>query len=139
MGYEMRMMVLNKRDLHERQKNNSDYTFKDLYIDVLKLERNPYDNEDIKYRDIFESSRDIFCDFFSPKILPYETVLIDKNTYFKMIFWMEEILKSKTLYQFTCEENNDLYKMQEMINIYKKMKKEIVDFENEFVIFTHDW
>ena len=56
-----------------------------------------------------------------------------------MLCWLEEKLKSKTLYDYTYDENCDYLEFETMIRVYKQMKAEKIVYETEFVVYQHDW
>ena len=64
---------------------------------------------------------------------------IDEETYNRMLCWLEEKLKSKTLYDYTYDENCDYLEFETMIRVYKQMKAEKIVYETEFVVYQHDW
>lgn len=142
MGYDMDMAVLKRKSLEDIQKVLPNYTFKDMYSSFLfsRLYPDEYEvPEDEKGRWITWSNRDIFKDFFEPKLENDEAIIIDKDTYNKMVDWLEEKLKSKTLYDCACDKEYNGYDVEEMIRVYRQMKKENVDYETEFIVYQHDW
>lgn len=142
MGYDMEMVVLKKKSLEEMKKLLPGCTFKDLYKDFLftRLYPDLYEfSEDEKGRVITFSSKNIFRDFFEPKLENDEAIIIDEETYNRMLCWLEEKLKSKTLYDYTYDENCDYLEFETMIRVYKQMKAEKIVYETEFVVYQHDW
>lgn len=142
MGYDMDMAVLKRKSLEEAQKILPNYTFRDMYSSFLfsRLYPDKYEvPEDEKGRWITWSNRNIFRDFFEPKLENDEAVIINEDTYNKMVDWLEEKLKNKTLYDCACDEEYDEYELGEIIRIYRQMKKESIDYETEFVVYQHDW
>lgn len=142
MGYDMSIGVLKHKSLVEVQKLFPTYTFKELYSDFLfcKLYPDEYKiSEDEKGRWITWSNRNIFRDFFEPKLENDEAIIINEATYNKMVDWLEEKLKNKTLYDCACDKDCDEYELGEIIRIYRQMKEEKIDYETEFVVYQHDW
>lgn len=142
MGYDMSIAVFKKKSLNEAQKLFPKYTFKDLYSDLLfrRLRPDIYDiPEDEKGRWITWANRNIFRDFFEPKLENDEAVIINEVTYNKMVDWLEKKLKSKTLYDCACNKEYDDYKVAEMIRVYRQMKEEKIDYVTEFIVYQHDW
>lgn len=145
MGYDMDMAVLKKKSLEEMKKILPDYTFRDMYSDFLftRLYPDKYEvSEDEKGRWITWANRNIFYDFFQPKLENDAAIIINEDTYSKMVDWLEEKLKNKTLYDIAINEDDDEcdeYELGEMIRVYKQMKKEKINYETEFVVYQHDW
>ena len=142
MGYDMDMAVLKRKSLEEAQKFFPTYTFKELYSNLLfaKLYPDEYEiSEDEKGRWITWSNRNIFQDFFEPKLENDEVIIVDEDTYNKMVDWLEEKLKNKTLYDCACDKEYDEYEAETMIRVYRQMKKENVNYDTEFIVYQHDW
>lgn len=145
MGYDMEMVVLKKKSLKEMKKILPDYTFRDMYSSFLfsRLYPDKYEvPEDEEGRWVTWANRNIFYDFFEPKLENDEAVIINEDTYNKMVSWLEEKLKNKTLYDIAINEDNDEYdeyEFGEIIRIYRQMKKEKINYETEFVVYQHDW
>ena len=80
----------------------------------------------------------MFDEFFNRKIDNDEVIIIDEKTYKQMYGWLENKLKTTTLYDLVDGRENEIG-IDSIIRIYKNMREEVIDFENEFVIYTHDW
>lgn len=142
MGYDMEMIVLKKKSLKEAQKIFTDYTFKDMYLNFLFSRLYPDEYripKDEKGRYITGTDINIFKDFFKPKLENDEVIIIDEVIYNKMISWLEEKLKSKTLYDCVFDETLNIYELKEIIRVYRQMKEEDIDYETEFVVYQHNW
>ena len=142
MGYDMDMVVLKRKSLEEAQKLFPKYTFRDMYSSFLfsRLYPDEYEiPEDEQGRRITWANRNIFRDFFEPKLENDEAVIINEVTYNKMVDWLEKKLKSKTLYDCACNKEYDDYKVAEMIRVYRQMKEEKIDYVTEFIVYQHDW
>ena len=142
MGYDMNLVVLKNKTLNNIRKEFPDYTFSEMYSSFLVDYLYPDDYiipEDEIGREIVWANRDIFCNFFERKLENDEAIIIDENTYIKMLDWMENEMKSKTLYDIAIDETGSLCEIEEMIRVYRQMRKEKIDFESEFVVYHHDW
>ena len=55
-----------------------------------------------------------------------------------MFNWLENKLKSTTLLDLTdiADNNADIYPF---IRVYKSMRDTNINFDEEFVVFHHDW
>lgn len=142
MGYDMSLVVLKKKSLEEAQKVFPEFTFKEIYSCFLfsRLQPDEYEfPEDEEGRCVTWANKNIFKDFFEPRLKNDEAIIISEDMYNKMITWLEGKLKSKTLYDWTSDEECDGNEIAEMIRIYRQMKKENIDYETEFVVYQHDW
>ena len=142
MGYDMEIVVLKKKSLEEIQKVLPDYSFREMYTDFLfsRLYQDEYEvPENEEGRWITSTNINIFRDFFDQKLGNDEAIIINEDTYNKMVAWLEEKLKSKTLHDLACNEDFDKNKLEEMIKIYRQMKEEKINYETEFVVHQHDW
>ncbi len=142
MGYDMEIVVLKKKTLEEAKRMLPDYTFGDMYSNFLFSRLYPDEYEfpkDEEGRIIVDTYINIFRDFFRPELKNDEAIIIDKDVYCKMIVWLEERLKSKTLFDFVCADGGDVCKFKEMMVVYKQMKMASIDFVTEFVVYRHDW
>ena len=80
----------------------------------------------------------MFDGFFEKPVENDEAIIVDKNTYYKMLKWLENKLKSTTAYDFINNPDYE-YEVPVWIVAYKNMIKEEIDFDTEIVIFQHDW
>ena len=145
MGYDMQLVVFKNKTLESIKKEieiaESEYPFSDLYSECLYAWLYPEDykipkDEEGKY--ICSENRRIFKGFFDKEIENGEAVIIDKETYSKMFKWLEKKLKSTSLFDLVDSANNeaDIYPF---IRVYKNMRESTINFEEEFVVFEHDW
>lgn len=142
MGYNMDMTVHTNKTLNNMQKMFPYYTFENIHDDFINdvLYSEEYGiPEDEQGRFVTWSNFNIFKNFFKPRITNDTSIIIDKETYIMMIWWLEEKLKSQTLYDCACNDDFNSYETMEMIRVYRQMKKEVIDFETEFVVYHHDW
>lgn len=142
MGYDMKIVVLKKKTLNYVREMFPNYTFSEMYssflIDYLYPEEYIIPEDEVG-REIVWSNKDIFSDFFERKLKNDEAIVIDEDTYTKMIDWLEDKMKSKTLYDLAIDEKNNMCELEEMIRAYRNMKTEKIDYETEFVVYSHDW
>lgn len=142
MGYDMEIVVLKKKTLEEAKRMFPDHIFGDMYSIFLFSRLYPDEYafpEDEEGRVIVDTNLNIFRDFFEPELKNDEAIIVDKDVYCKMIVWLEEKLKSKTLFDFACAEECDACEFREIISVYKKMKSANIDFMTEFIVYRHDW
>lgn len=138
MGYDMGMAVFKKKNLEEIQKIMPNYTFKDMYNDFSINIETIEDIFPIKGcfgKWVFESNKNIFYNFFEPKLNDEETIIINKDTYWNIINWLEDQLKNHTIYDCIFNKEYDWCEYKEMGRIYENMKNVIINFDEEFVIF----
>ena len=142
MGCDMNLVVLKKKTLNNISKEFPDYTFSEMYSSFLIDFLYPDDYiipEDEVGREIVWSNRDILDNFFESKLGNDEAIIIDEDTYTKMFNWIENKMKNMTLYDVAIDESDNLCEIEEMIRVYRQMRKETIDFETEFVVYHHDW
>lgn len=143
MGYDMNIAVLKKKTLELAQEVIPDYSFKDMFSSFLftRLQPEEYEiPEDEEGRWIAYADRNIFREFFEPKLENGATFIIDRETYYKMMNWLEQKLKSKTLYDYVWNIIEvDFAEIAAMMYVYHGMVNEDIDFETEFVVYSHDW
>ena len=65
-----------------------------------------------------------------------EAILISKKTYEDLVIWVEEKLKSTTLFDLAWK---DEFEILTYVTVYQNLKREKIDFDTEFVLFIHDW
>lgn len=140
MGYDMNLMVFKKKSLDRIKGEWADYSFSDIYSNLLfsRLYPDEYDfPEDEIGRCIYSGNRDILSDFFVSEIYNDEAVFIGRKIYNKIFQWLEEKLRSITLYDLLWED--DIRQYLDLMELYKCLLEEHIDFETEFVVFEHDW
>ncbi len=140
MGYDADMIAFKKKTLQNIQEIFPNYSFKDLYSNYLftRIYPDEYDfPEDEKATWISSPYRDIFNDFFDDNFKNEEVRVIDKETYYKFYYWLEDKLKNTTLYDFVNMDIDEKY-VGSLIDTYKNMRDKTIDFETEFVVFQHD-
>ena len=93
--------------------------------------------EEARY--ILSESYRILDDFFKEKGVKVENdeaILISKKTYEDLVIWVEEKLKSTTLFDLAWK---DEFEILTYVTVYQNLKREKIDFDTEFVLFIHDW
>lgn len=141
MGYDMDLGVYKKKTLKRLQKEIPECSLSDLYSSCLFAWMYPEEYEipkDKEARCICSLNIDVFEGFFDKSVENDDTIIIDKDTYSKMLKWLENKLKSTTAYDFIRNPDYE-YEVPIWIVAYKNMMKEEIDFDNEVVIFRHDW
>lgn len=141
LGYDMELTVFKKKTLSKIKNKMHEGSISDLYSERLFAYLHPEDYEIPKEeagRYIFSESTRVFDEFFDRKIDNDEVIIIDEKTYKQMYGWLENKLKTTTLYDLVDGRENEIG-IDLIIRIYKNMREEVIDFENEFVIYTHDW
>jgi len=142
MGYDMDIAVFKKESLENMQKFIPEYTFSEIFSDFL-FTRLYSDKsimpDDSEARWLCRASRNIFRDFFEPKLENEAKIIIDECTYKRMYDWLENKLKNVTLLDLVNDEDFDECKVGDMIRVYRNMMKDKIDFETEFIVFFHCW
>lgn len=141
MGYDADIVAFKKKTLQNIQEVLPDYSFKDLYSNYLftRIYPDEYDfPEDEKAKWISSPFSDIFNEFFDDNFENEEVRIIDKDTYYKFYYWIEDKLKTTTLYDLV-DSGMDKQYVSSLVDTYKNMRDKPVDFETEFVVFQHDW
>lgn len=141
MGYDADIIAFKKKTLEDIQEVFPDYSFKDLYSNYLftRIYPEEYDfPEDENAKWISSPCRGIFNEFFEGIFENGEVRIIDKETYFKFSDWLEDKLRNTTLYNLVDSDLDEQY-VSSLVNTYKNMRDNPIDFETEFVVFQHDW
>ena len=143
MGYDMKICVFKKKTLQKIQSKTPDLSLKDIYSSCLYAFLYPNEFEfpmDEKGEIICDTNINIFNEFFNSSIENDDIVLIDKNTFDDILLWLEKQLKTITLYDFVLEKNLDKErKLSVLMGVYKDLSQANIDFNKDFVIFTHNW
>lgn len=137
----MELTVFKKKTLSKIKNKIHEGSISDLYSECLFAYLYPEDYEIPKEevgRYICSESTRVFDEFFNRKIDNDEVIIIDEKTYKQMYGWLENKLKTTTLYDLVDGRENEIG-IDSIIRTYKNMREEVIDFENEFVIYTHDW
>lgn len=141
MGYDSDIIAFKKKTLKNIQEILPDYSFRDLYSNYLFTRIYPDEYNFPEYEKakwISSPSSDIFNEFFDGKFENEEARVIDKETYYKFYHWLEDKLKSITLYNLVDNDIDEQY-ISSLVDTYKNMRDKPVDFNTEFVVFEHDW
>ena len=141
MGYNADIVAFKKKTLQNIQEVLPDYSFRDLYSNYLftRIYPDEYDfTDDEKAKWISSPCKNIFSEFFDDNFENEEARIIDKYTYYKFYYWIEDKLKTITLYNLVDSGMDERY-ISSLVDTYKNMRDTSVDFNTEFVIFQHDW
>lgn len=134
MAYDSDIIAVNKKYFEEIQKENPDYSIDDLYTGYLL---HTIEEGNVKW--IYSPSKDIFTKYFGDVFESGDVKVIGKNEYNKFYKWIENELKSTTLYDLVDDSYKDEYYIGTLINTYKRIRDIPINFETELVIFQHDW
>ena len=121
MGYDSDIIAFKKKTLKNIQEILPDYSFRDLYSNYLFTRIYPDEYnfpEDEKAKWISSPSSDIFNEFFDGKFENEEARVIDKETYYKFYHWLEDKLKSITLYNLVDNDIDEQY-ISSLVDTYK--------------------
>ena len=81
----------------------------------------------------------VFDEYFRRKPLENgESRIIPKNIYDDFLKWIEDKIKSTTLYDIAIGKIDD-YTVHAYINVYKLLKDLTIDWNKEYVVFRNDW
>lgn len=145
MGYDMSLNVFKKKTLEKAKKTFPNWSFEELYDNVIftRLYPEEYDVPLEESGDVITySNENIFHEFYksyyNKTLSDSESFIVDKETYSKMISWLESKLKKTSLLDI-ANKNMDENKARELIHVYNDMKAQKIDFTTEFVVFEHSW
>lgn len=133
MGYEGDIVAVKKEYFKEIQKIYPNYSVHDVYMDYL------IDENDDNFRWIHSPYKDIFTDFFGKDFKNGDARIIDKNSYEQFYTWLENKVKNTTLYDYVDDGYEDEEYASTLINAYRNLRNKPINFDDEFVIFEHDW
>ena len=81
----------------------------------------------------------VFDEYFRRKPLENgESRIIPKSIYDDFLKWIEDKIKSTTLYDIAIGKIDD-YTVHAYINVYKLLKDLTIDWNKEYVVFRNDW
>lgn len=138
----MRIVALKKKALEKYQAIYPNYTYKDLFLSFTIKYSGDYNNPDFKEigRYIASSYEDVFKYFFKPELEDKEILVIDKDTYDKMIDWLEENLKTMTLYDWVIGTPYYYSYPTSLIEVYRSIIREKeIDTETELIVYSNRW
>ena len=148
MGYDMSINVFKNKTLNEAKKIFPDKSFCNLYEDFIFTRLYPDEYEfpsDERGRTIaYLGSIDILSDFYNFYFqknlteLTDSAIVVDKDTYGKMLYWLENKLKHASLLDI-CNGKIDENIANAWVCLYKDLKKENINFETEFVVLEYSW
>ena len=141
MGYDANIVAFKKKTLQNIQDVLTHCSLRDLYSNYLftRIYPDEYDfQEDEKAKWISSPSKDIFNEFFDGDFENGDVKIIDKETYCKFYYWLQNKLRNITLYNLVESSMDEQY-ISSIVDTYKNMRDIPVDFETEFIVFQHDW
>ena len=141
MGYDGGIIIMKKKVV-EKAKHLIKYSFSDLYRNYLYMWESPghygipKDEESIVAAWFNE---DIFEEYFIEKSLENdEARIVTKDIYEDFVNWIENRVKTTTLYDIATKQIGDNMARTYM-DAYKSLKNLQVDWDTEYVVFTNDW
>ena len=143
MGYDMQLSIFKKKTLEwiEKELEHEKYTFSDIFSECLYAWLYPEEYEIPKGEEgryICSENINIFKDFLGGKVENCEAIIIDKETYHSMFNWLENKLKAMSLLDFVDDPEAE-YLIYPYIRVYRNMRDANINFDEEFVVFEHDW
>ena len=143
MGYDMQLSVFKKKTLEciEKELEPEKYSFSVIFSECLYAWLYPEEYkipEGEEGRYICSENINIFKDFFGGKVENCEAIIIDEETYNCMFTWLGIKLKSMNLFDFV-DDPEAKYMIYPYIRTYRNMRDANVNFDEEFVVFEHDW
>lgn len=105
----------------------------------MGISRRVWITEDEKSIGIDVLDENVFDEYFRRKPLENgESRIIPKSIYDDFLKWIEDKIKSTTLYDITIGKIDD-YTVHAYINAYKFLKDLTIDWNKEYVVFRNDW
>lgn len=141
MGYDMRIVVLKRKTLEKAREQYTECSFAYLYDDFLFTRLCPEEYEFPKEEEgrvLCSESKEVFKGYFENRPENGEAVLIEEEEYRKMFEWLRHKLETTTLLDLARSEE-DVTDVSPLIQVYRDMCDNSIDFETEFVVFEHDW
>lgn len=142
MGYDGGIIIVKKKAVEKVKHLLVAYSFSDLYENYLYMWEYPEEYglpEDEKSIGIDVLDENVFDEYFRRKPLENgESRIIPKSIYDDFLKWIEDKIKSTTLYDITIGKIND-YTVHAYINVYKFLKDLTIDWNKEYVVFRNDW
>lgn len=142
MGYDGGIIIVKKKAVEKVKHLLVAYSFSELYENYLYMWEHPEiynfpkDEESIGI-DVLDEN--VFDEYFRRKPLENgESRIISKNIYDDFLKWIEDKIKSTTLYDIAIEKIDD-YTVHAYINVYKFLKDSTIDWNKEYVVFRNDW
>ena len=142
MGYDGGIVVVKKKAVEKVKHLLIAYSFSELYENYLYMWEYPEEYglpEDEKSIGVDVLDKNILDEYFRRKPLENgESRLIPKSIYDDFLKWIEDKIKSTTLYDIATGQIDD-YTVHAYINVYKFLKDLKIDWNKEYVVFTNDW
>lgn len=141
MGYDGGIIIVKKKVVEKVKHLLVAYSFSELYENYLYMWEYPEEYglpEDEKSIGIDVSDENVFDEYFRRKPLENgESRIIPKSIYDDFLKWIEDKIKSTTLYDITIGKIDD-YTVHAYINVYKFLKDLTIDWNKEYVVFRND-
>ena len=142
MGYDGGIVIVKKKAVEKVKHFLIVYSFSELYENYLYMWEYPEEHglpEDEKSIGVDVLDKNILDEYFRRKPLENgESRLIPKSIYDDFLKWIEDKIKSTTLYDIATGQIDD-YTVHAYINVYKFLKDLQIDWDNEYVVFQNDW
>ena len=142
MGYDGGIIIVKKKAVEKVKHLLIAYSFSELYENYLYMWEYPEEYglpEDEKSIGIDVLDENVFDEYFRRKPLENgESRIIPKSIYDDFLKWIEDKIKSTTLYDITIGKIDD-YTVHAYINVYKFLKDLTIDWNKEYVVFRNDW
>ena len=142
MGYDGGIIIVKKKVVEKVKHLLVVYSFSELYENYLYMWEYPEEYglpEDEKSIGVDVLDENVFDEYFRRKPLENgESRIIPKNIYDDFLKWIEDKIKSTTLYDIAIEKIDD-YTVHAYINVYKFLKDLTIDWNKEYVVFRNDW
>lgn len=142
MGYDGGIIIVKKKVVEKVKHLLVAYSFSDLYENYLymwecpEIYNFPKDEGSIGI-DVLDEN--VFDEYFRRKPLENgESRIIPKSIYDDFSKWIEDKIKSTTLYDIAIGKIDD-YTVHAYINVYKFLKDSKIDWNKEYVVFRNDW
>lgn len=141
MGYDGGIIIVKKKVVEKVKHLLVAYSFSELYENYLYMWEYPEEYglpEDEKSIGIDVLDENVFDEYFRRKPLENgESRIIPKSIYDDFLKWIEDKIKSTTLYDITIGKIDD-YTVHAYINVYKFLKDLTIDWNKEYVVFRND-
>lgn len=142
MGYDGGIIIVKKKVVEKVKHLLDAYSFSDLYENYLYMWEYPEEYglpEDEKSIIVGMLDKNIFDEYFRRKPLENgESRIIPKSIYDDFLKWIEDKIKSTTVYDIAIGKIDD-YTVHTYINVYKFLKDSTIDWNKEYVVFRNDW
>lgn len=142
MGYDGGIVVVKKKVVEKVKRLYGTYSFSELYENYLYMWEYPEDYEIPKDEEsivVAWFKEDIFEYFFKEKSIENnESRIISKDIYEDFVKWIENKVKTITLYDIAIKRISDNM-ARTYIVIYNSLKDLKIDWNTEYVVFRNDW